>query len=220
MVSGAQYDQDGIFNAIFSLIGVKDGSFLEIGGGGDQDNCFHMRVDNGFKGFGINSAGYYMGGRSMGIQVLNYFVFPTNVNQIFETHNISKELDILSIDIDSMDYHVWEALDSKYRPRVIVVEFNPNFPISVKAKQNHGHGWDGYSKEYGSSFGAFIELAKRKGYTYVYHMAFTDIFFIRDDIVPEELKGIDPNETYDAHPLHQPFWSFGSYENRYEFIYW
>ena len=134
-ISGAQYDQDGIFNSIFSMIGVKDGSFLEVGGGGDGDNCFHLRVDSGWKGYAINSGGYYMGGRSAGIELIQpYLVFPTNINEILDKYNISKELDVLSIDIDSVDYQDWEALDSKYRPRVVVVEFNPNFPLHIKAK--------------------------------------------------------------------------------------
>jgi hypothetical protein len=63
-------------------------------------------------------------------------------------------------------------------------------------------GWDNYSKNYGSSMGALNKVAEQKGYSYVYHLSFTDIFYVRNDILPEELKGIEPEQTYDIFNLH------------------
>ena len=123
------------------MIGIKDGSFLEIGGGGKSDNSYNLMANSGWKGTAINSGGYWMGGkREDNVELLGYLVFPSNINDIFYTHNISNELDLLSIDIDSMDYHVWEALDDeKYRPRVVAIEMNPIFPFQIKAKQKRGY---------------------------------------------------------------------------------
>jgi hypothetical protein len=121
------------------------------------------------------------------IEIMNYIVTPKNINEIFDKHSVPKELDILSIDIDSYDLLLWEALRPEYRPRMVVMEMNSGFPIETKAIINgidENWVWDSYSKYFGSSFGAIVELAERKGYTYVYHMAFTDIFFIRNDLVP------------------------------------
>ena len=106
-----------------------------------------------------------------------------------------KELDILSIDIDSYDLLLWEALKPEYQPRVVVMEMNSGFPMSAKATISgidENWVWDNVSKSYGSSFGAIVDLAEQKGYTYVYHMAFTDIFFIRNDLVTPELLNIRP----------------------------
>ena len=42
-----------------------------------------------------------------------------------------RELDYLSIDIDSTDIWVWRALlkSGKYRPRVVSIEYNSNLPL-------------------------------------------------------------------------------------------
>ena len=129
------------------------------------------------------------------IEVMNYIVTPKNINEVFAKHSVPKELDLLSIDIDSYDLALWKALSDEYQPRVVAIEMNPNFPMKTKATirgNDENWSWDNYSKFYGSSFGAMYEFAKSKGYTYVYNMAFTDIFFIRNDLVPEELMNIDP----------------------------
>ena len=41
------------------------------------------------------------------------------------------------------------------------------------------------TKVYGASARAFYDLGKANGYSYVYHMAFTDIFLVRDDLLPK-----------------------------------
>lgn len=67
------------------------------------------------------------------------------------------EPDLVSIDIDGLDYYVMEGL-TRYRPRVIVVEINPSIPPHMAlvgaAKGNF----------VGSSARAFCDLAKTKGY--------------------------------------------------------
>ena len=98
------------------------------------------------------------------------------------------------------------------------MEMNPNFPVDIKATitgNDENWVWDEFTKNYGSSFAAICELAKQKGYTYVYHMATTDIFFIRNDLVPPELEGIDPNLTFDAHSMHNALSL-----NKYDFKFW
>jgi hypothetical protein len=66
-------------------------------------------------------------------------VKPVNVNELFIKYGIKNEFDFLSIDIDSNDYWVWKALDNKYRPRVVSVEFNANFDGSVAATIPEGN---------------------------------------------------------------------------------
>lgn len=41
------------------------------------------------------------------------------------------------------------------------------------------------------------------GYSYVYHLRFTDIFFVRSDLLPAEFRGMRLEETFDAFPLHR-----------------
>ena len=46
-------------------------------------------------------------------------------------------------------------------------------------------------------------MVKAHGYSYVYHLRFTDIFFVRSDLLPAEFRGMRLEETFDSFPLHR-----------------
>ena len=51
----SQYDQDGVIEAIFDLIGTRDKFFIEIGGGNTIDNTYLLRYKKGWNGILFNS---------------------------------------------------------------------------------------------------------------------------------------------------------------------
>jgi hypothetical protein len=59
-----------------------------------------------------------------------------------------------------------------------------------------------YDKYYGCSARAAADIAEEHNYAYVWHHPFTDIFFVRKDLLPKELPPIDLKSTYDPFPLH------------------
>jgi hypothetical protein len=110
-------------------------------------------------------------------------VTPRNIEEVFARHGVPEELDVLSIDVDTIDYWIWAAL-GHYRPRLVVVEYNASlsheealvFPNDETAR------WDETSY-YGSSLGAFRQLAAVKGYQLVHtEMSGTNAFFVRSDL--------------------------------------
>ena len=114
-------------------------------------------------------------------------VIPEKAISIFQKYNVQKQLDYLSVDIDGNDLWVTKALLKQYRPAVVSVEFNPNFPVDIMASIGKGHDnfiWQG-DRIYGVTARAIYELGKANGYSYVYHMLMTDIFMVRDDLLPE-----------------------------------
>jgi hypothetical protein len=66
-----------------------------------------------------------------------------NLDRILSDTPIPQDFDLLSIDIDGNDYHVWKRV-SQYKPKVVVIEFNPTIPTEVRFVQpadpalNHG----------------------------------------------------------------------------------
>ena len=100
-----------------------------------------------------------------------------NLDTILSATPIPRDFDFLSIDIDGNDYHVWKAF-SAYRPKVVIVEFNPTFHPQVEFIQPADP-----AVVQGSSLRAFVNLAKSKGYELVCFLAFNAIF-VRKEYYP------------------------------------
>jgi hypothetical protein len=66
--------------------------------------------------------------------------------------------DVLSIDIDGNDFHVWHAF-CDYRPKIVVIEFNPTIPSEVEYIQPA----DPFVQQ-GTSVASLVALGREKGY--------------------------------------------------------
>jgi hypothetical protein len=86
---------------------------------------------------------------------------------------VPREFDVLSIDIDGNDFHVWDALRD-YQPKVVVVEFNPTIPNAIDFVQPRD-----LTVSQGSSLPAFVRLAREKGYGLVAATSINAVF-VRD----------------------------------------
>ena len=97
---------------------------------------------------------------------------------------IPADFDLLSIDIDGNDFHVWRGLKD-FQPRLVVIEYNSSIPDEISFVQpadprlNHG-----------SSLRALTELAATKGYELAATTAL-NAFFVRADEFPK--LGIEDN---------------------------
>jgi len=81
-----------------------------------------------------------------------------NLDKILESTPIPVDFDLLSIDIDGNDYHVWDAVKN-YKPKIVIIEFNPTVPAIVEFIQPRD-----MSITQGSSLLSIIKLAQSKGY--------------------------------------------------------
>lgn len=93
----------------------------------------------------------------------------------------------MSIDIDGNDYWVWNEIDC-VNPRIIICEYNPIFGskccVSVPYKEDFYRTEAHYSNLYwGASLGAYVHLAKKKGYRLVcINQMAHNAFFVRNDV--------------------------------------
>lgn len=90
-------------------------------------------------------------------------VQPGDLDKILSSTNIPTDFDVLSIDIDSYDYEVWESVE-QYYPKVVVIEINSSVPPGVYQFHNPEEG------KFSASFTPMLELGHRKGYTFLHHM--------------------------------------------------
>jgi len=111
------------------------------------------------------------------IKTLVQFEGPSCLDSIFATTPLPLDFDLLVIDVDGCDYHVWDSLQ-RYNPRVVVIEFNPTIPNNVAFVQTRD-----MSVYQGSSLRALMELAQRKGYDLVCTTIY-NAFFVRREFYP------------------------------------
>jgi len=188
----SQLGEESIIQAIFGQIGTTNSYFVDFGAG-DGVTLSNTRL---LKELGWN--GLMMDGDNKGNKdVMQEHITADNINKLFAKYNVPGKFDLLSLDIDGNDYWVWKALE--YEPRVVVIEFNGTIPpyVSKTIKYNPTHTW-GHNDYYGASFNALKKLGESKGYTLVYELGCTNMFFVLSDL----LGKTDYNITYTPSQYH------------------
>ncbi len=175
----SQSDEDGIISEIFRRIGRTNKIFVEFGAeAGSEDNT-RLLLETGWTGLWIEDLPEYSDIIQANFQVrissgeltfVKRYVDRDNINELIRSAGISGEIDFLSIDIDSIDYYVFAAIDV-IRPRVLRLEHNHSYPPPADwvMQCDTSYRWDPQSgrAEYGASLVAMTRLARQKGYQMV-----------------------------------------------------
>ncbi len=180
--------EDGVLAEIFRRIGATTNWCVEFGAlnGKHDSNVWTLIKNEGWSGVLIEADRTYFEKLVENYQdtprttCLNLFISFKGENRldaIFARTALPKEFDLLSIDIDGNDYHVWESL-VEYRPKVVVVEFNPTIPNDIIFVQPRD-----MSVQQGSSLLSLVQLAKEKGYELV-EVTGANAFFVDKAFVP------------------------------------
>jgi len=197
----SQNGEDGIINTIFSKINYSNKYYVEFGGGTRSDNTRLLREKFGFSGLLMNCSL-----ENFNINCRKEFVTKENINNLFIKYSVPFEFDLLSIDIDMNDWYIWNALDDKYKPRVVCIEYNAKFnPSEDKLiKYNPKAIW-GKTDYFGGSMKAYYILGKKKNYSIVCaDKRGVNLFFIRSDLKPELIfKNVN-----DINKLYTRSWSY------------
>ena len=126
---------------------------------------------------------------------ISAFITRDNINAIISGAGFEGQLGILSVDIDGVDYWVWEAIHC-VKPHILIVEYNSVFgdrltlsvPYRADFMRGHAHHCNLY---YGLSIKAAEFLAAKRGYSFVgTNSAGSNAFFVRNDRVTEILKRV------------------------------
>lgn len=117
------------------------------------------------------------------LTLARHIVTPNNVNELFARYGVPFGFDCLVIDLDGLDYWVWRALASEYRPALVVIEFNAHVPAGVAATLSLDEQWRYVpGKDYGASMPALQQLASDKGYRLIHIHGPWNLYFLRNDI--------------------------------------
>lgn len=203
----SQNGEDGIIEELFSRVGTTNRYFVEFG------------VQSGAECMSKNLvcshdwAGVMMEGHPLNYQHLraNYAVYPKvithysfitreNIAAIFAQLNVPIEFDLLSIDLDGIDYWVWQAL-AAYKPRVVIMEYNASYPPPQRmvVAYDPQFMWQG-TTYFGASLTSLTGLGKTLGYSLIGTDAKgVNAFFVRSDLlVKSGYPELTPEQAY--HP--------------------
>jgi len=194
----SQNDEDGIIQEIFKRIGVTNKTFIEFGiGDGLECNSFNLLL-SGWNGLWIEGSAKSCDAIKKGLpkliqtgklKVENSFITKDNINSLIARNlgNEQREIDLLVIDIDGNDYHVWKQI-SCVKPRVVIFEYNAKFLPGTKwcMEYREDHTW-GYNDAFGVSL-SFLEVKLADaGYSLVgCNLTGCNAFFVRNDLLQDK----------------------------------
>jgi hypothetical protein len=215
----SQNGEDGILLYIFSLIGTTNKKCVEMCcGDGLECNTANLIINHGWKGlmFDGNEKLLRKGQRFYARCADNFLWPPTlvhawitaeNVNALIEEHGFAGDIDLLSLDMDGVDYWIWKSMTC-VNPRVVVLEYNnllgPDVSVTIPYKRDFRRVIeDGHVNYNGASLPAFVKLAKEKGYRLVgCERHGFNAFFIRNGIGEKVLPEVPASQCFD-HPYAQ-----------------
>jgi hypothetical protein len=189
----SQSDEDGIIAEIFRRIGATDRRFVEFGCGDGRENNTSYLLLGGWSGLWMDgSPANEIGVRRLWAKEISdrrlrfqrALITADNINDLVRDGGITGEIDLLVIDIDGNDYHVWREIEA-VRPRVVCIEYNAKFPPPVEwiMPRDDKHVWDG-SDWLGASLASLQRLGKEKGYELVgCNLSGVNAFFVSSDEV-------------------------------------
>lgn len=184
----SQNGEDGILIDILRHLDIKSPYFVEFGVG-DGWSC-NTRVlaeifgwpglilESDAKEFALSQMRYVNSSR---VQVRQEHVAPDNINRIFDESKVPPFFGVLSIDIDGQDYWVWQAIEARFSPDVVIIEVNTSFGVERALTERQGNAILALTETFGASIAALRALGESKGYRLVHvDMAGVNAFFVHE----------------------------------------
>ncbi|MDO9567240.1 MAG: hypothetical protein Q7J15_10920 [Candidatus Desulfaltia sp.] len=207
--------EDGLLAFVLSKIPDKTGWCVEFGAwdGKSESNTYYFISQQGYHGIMIEAdpLKYNLLRENMnayGAICVNAFVRPEGKNKldnILSLTPIPKQFDLLSIDVDGDDYHIWQSLD-KYQPKVVIIEINirdkpgvkrinkPGSPV-VRGNTSTPSMW-GIAGYIGTSISSMTELAISKQYSLLANVHCNAIFVRNEYLNLYHDREVTPNEVF------------------------
>lgn len=185
----SQHGEEGVIQAVFKELGVKTGTCVDIGAFDLQliSNVYPLWT-NGWKALLVE--GDRMRFRKLlrqyashpqaseqRVSIVNRLVAeegPDSLDNILTAQEVPADFDLLSIDVDGLDFQVWRGL-KRFRPRLVVIEYNSTIPPHVELVGS------GKGNNIGCSLASLAKLGREKGYALVASVVWNAFFVRRED---------------------------------------
>ena len=123
------------------------------------------------------------------INLKKEFITKENILHLFSKYKVPTTFDLLSIDIDGNVIHIWIELMSRYKPRVVVIEYAPAFGYDYDKVPEYkkNYVWDRRNQIFGIGYsGSSIEVLRKVGNMLGYDLVYANVvnlFFIQKTII-------------------------------------
>jgi len=205
----SQWGEDGIIQHLTQNIEIKHKTFIEFGVEDFfESNCRFLLQKDNWDGFVIDGSSrnierlkgsYFYWKHS--INALCSFITRENIDQLLSISGFDKDVGVLSVDIDGVDYFVLEKL-AAWTPRILIVEYNAIFGVNravsvpysstfVRANMHYSNLY------YGASLPAFVHLANKMNMALVgINSAGSNAFFVRRDLLNEIVPEVSIGDCF------------------------
>lgn len=193
-------EEDGLLLYIFSLCGTTNRTVVEISvQDGRECMAANLIIHHRWRGFlfdgdpvfvesGRRFFAHHPATRPAPPQFEMQWFTRDNVNSVLRDAGVPEEVDLLSLDIDGVDLHIWRALNA-VRPRVFIGEFNNAVPshrsITVPYRSDFDYRKNPPGQQFfrSASLAALVKVSRAKGYRLVAvnALAYNGIF-LREDV--------------------------------------
>jgi len=200
--------EDGIIQHIFEVLGPRNRWCVELGAlnGTHDSNSWNLINNEGWSAVLIEAdptyfekvAALYQHTPTVHtVQAFISFEGAHTLDAVLSRTLIPRDFDLLVLDIDGNDYHLWDSLQV-YRPRVVCVEFNPTIPNDISFVQPRD-----MDVQQGSSLKAIADMAREKGYRLIATVDANAFFVVAEEFAAFSL----PDDSLDfLHPT-SPFYT-------------
>jgi hypothetical protein len=212
----SQNGEDGILLYLFSLVGTTNRKAVEIcAGDGIECNTANLIINHGWQGLLFDGDEQLIrSGKEFYAQCQDTFVSPPtlvsawitpdNVNDLVAEHGFADDIDLLSLDLDGIDYWIWKALTA-VRPRVVILEINgvwgPHLSVTVPCRPDFRTDYSKQPYYCGASLSAFVKVGRQKGYRLIGSQRFGfNAVFMRSDVGVDFFPGISTDEYWERNP--------------------
>ena len=201
----SQNNEDGIIDFIFSKLKINNFNTVEIGFDYFENNSINIlkKINKGLfidgseeKVFLLKKIPKFIYPKKK-LKVLNALINKENINSIIsENFEENDEIDFLSIDVDGIDYYLFQEIN--FRPKIICIEYNfwygKDLKCSVPYLENFV--WEVGSLYSGASLLAMNELAKSKDYHLIaIESSCINVFFVRGDL-KNNFEILNPEKSF------------------------
>lgn len=181
----SQNGEDNLLKHVFDILNVEHKYCIEFGAGDGEwlSNTYYFRKILNWDCLLLEGNNMEVTkGNSNGEKTLyNEYITIDNINELFEKYKVPKNIDLLSIDLDSIDYFIFEKLDiNKYSPNVIIMETNVGLPNNIPLIMDPNNNSNSSIWYFGCNLLAAYDLAKRKGYEFLTTVRWNAIFIKKE----------------------------------------